>query len=122
MGSRSDFLGRIYFCAALEGFRERERTFQHFTMLAFPNFYGRKYKNASYFLDDLEMALLASRRDENEIKLKAFPLVLKDEAKIWFQGLPMAFLWPRKGIGTHSKRPFQQSTSLTTALRNSGKS
>ena len=59
-------------------------------MLAFPNFYGRKYKNASYFWDDLEMALLASRQDENEVKLRAFPLGLKDEAKIWFQGLPVA--------------------------------
>ena len=59
-------------------------------MLAFPNFYGRKHENASYFLDDLEMELLASRQDEDEVKLKAFPLVLKDEAKTWFQGLPMA--------------------------------
>ena len=59
-------------------------------MLAFPKFYGRKHKNASYFLDDLEMALLAFGQDENEIKLRAFPLVLKDEAKIWFQGLPVA--------------------------------
>ena len=57
-------------------------------MLAFPNFYERKYKNASYFLDDLEMALLASGQDENKVKLRDFPLVLKDEAKIWFQGLP----------------------------------
>ena len=56
-------------------------------MLAFPNFYGRKHENASYFLDDLEMALLAFGQDENEVKLRAFPLVLKDEAKIWFQGL-----------------------------------
>ena len=53
-------------------------------MLAFPNFYGRKHKNASYFLDDLEMALLASGQDEDEVKLIAFPLVLKDEAKTWF--------------------------------------
>ena len=49
-------------------------------MLAFPNFYGRKHVNASYFLDDLEMALVVSK-DEDEVKLKAFPLVLKDEAK-----------------------------------------
>ena len=59
-------------------------------MLAFPNFYGRKHKNASYFLDNLEMALLASKQDEDEAKLRAFPLVLKDEAKTLFQGLPMA--------------------------------
>ena len=36
------------------------------------------------------MALLASGHDEDEVKLKAFPLVLKDEAKTWFQGLLMA--------------------------------
>ena len=62
-------------------------------MLAFPNFYKRKHKNASYFLDDLEMALLASGWDKDEVKLRAFPLVLKDEAKTWFQGLLVA----RKG-------------------------
>ena len=58
-------------------------------MMAFPNFYGRKCENASYFLDDLEMAFLASGRDGEEVKLRAFPLVLRDEAKLWFQGLPL---------------------------------
>ena len=71
-------------------------------MLAFPNFYGRKHENASYFLDDLEMALLVSGWDEDEVKLRAFPLVLKDEAKIWFQGLPMA----RKGDWDTLKETF----------------
>ena len=56
-------------------------------MTSFSNFYGLKYKNASYFLDDLEMALLTSRRDEDDVKVKAFSLVLRDAAKIWFQGL-----------------------------------
>ena len=59
-------------------------------MLAFPKFYERKHKNASYFLNDLEMALLASGQDEDEVKLQDFPLVLKDEAKTWFQGLLVA--------------------------------
>ena len=59
-------------------------------MLAFLNFYGRKHENANYFLDDIEMALLASRQDKDEVKFRAFLLVLKDEAKTWFQGLPMA--------------------------------
>ena len=59
-------------------------------MLAFPNFYGRKYENASYFLDNLKMTLLALGKDEDEVKLKDFPLVLRDEAKTWFQELPMA--------------------------------
>ena len=71
-------------------------------MLAFPNFHRRKYENASYFLDDLEMALLASGRDENEVKFRAFPLVLKDEAKIWFQGLPVA----KKGDWSTLKETF----------------
>ena len=65
-------------------------------MLAFPNFYGRKHENASYFLDDLQMMLLASGQDEDEVKLRAFPFVLKDKAKTWFQGC----LWPREGIET----------------------
>ena len=56
--------------------------------MAFLSFYGRKCENASYFLDDLEMAFLASGQDKNEVKLIAFPLVLRDKAKIWFQGLP----------------------------------
>ena len=50
-------------------------------MLAFPNFYERKNENASYFLNVLEMALLAFGQDEDDFKLRAFPLVLKDEAK-----------------------------------------
>ncbi|MCO5559629.1 hypothetical protein L7F22_013230 [Adiantum nelumboides] len=44
-------------------------------------------ENASNFLDDLEMIFLVSRRDDEEIKLRAFPLVLCEEAKVWFQEL-----------------------------------
>ena len=56
-------------------------------MMSFPSFHGKNYENASYFLDDLEMAFLALGRDEGEVKLKAFPMVMRDEAKTWFQGL-----------------------------------
>ena len=59
-------------------------------MLAFPNFYERKQKNANYFLDDLDMALLVFGQDEDEVKIIAFPVALKDEAKTWFHGLPVA--------------------------------
>ncbi|MCO5559307.1 hypothetical protein L7F22_012903 [Adiantum nelumboides] len=55
--------------------------------MAFFNFYGKRYESASNFLDDLEMAILVSGRDEEEVKLRAFPLVLREEAKVWFQGL-----------------------------------
>lgn len=56
--------------------------------MAFPNFYGKKCESASNFLDDLEMAFLFLERDYDGVKLRAFPLVLRDEAKTWFQGLP----------------------------------
>ena len=41
-------------------------------MLAFANLYGRKHENPSYFLDDLEMALLASEQDKDESSLELF--------------------------------------------------
>ena len=56
--------------------------------MAFPSFHGREKENASNFLDDLEMAFLVSGRDEDAVKLKDFPLVLWEEAKSWFAGLP----------------------------------
>ena len=33
------------------------------------------------------MAFLASGQDRDEVKLRAFPLVMRDKAKVWFQGL-----------------------------------
>ncbi|MCO5560664.1 hypothetical protein L7F22_014281 [Adiantum nelumboides] len=57
--------------------------------MAFPNFHGRRGENAGNFLDDLEMAFLVSGREDEEIKLRAFPLVLREEAKVWFQNLDM---------------------------------
>ena len=56
-------------------------------MMSFPSFHSKNYENASYFLDDLEMYFLASRWDKDEVKLRAFPLVMRDEAKTWFLGL-----------------------------------
>ena len=50
--------------------------------MSFPSFHGKNYENASYFLDDLEMAFLASGQDANEVKLRAFPLVMRDKAKV----------------------------------------
>ncbi|MCO5552640.1 hypothetical protein L7F22_006155 [Adiantum nelumboides] len=55
--------------------------------MAFLNFFGKQYESACNFLDDLEMAFLVSGRDEEEVKLRAFPLVLKDSAKNWFQNV-----------------------------------
>lgn len=55
--------------------------------MAFPNFHGGQSENANNFLDDLEMAFLVSGRDTQEVKLRAFPLVLREDAKTWYQGL-----------------------------------
>ncbi|MCO5614658.1 hypothetical protein L7F22_068942 [Adiantum nelumboides] len=55
--------------------------------MAFPNFYEKRYESASNFLDDLEMAFLVFGRDEEEVKLRAFPRIVREEAKVWFQGL-----------------------------------
>ncbi|MCO5549408.1 hypothetical protein L7F22_002879 [Adiantum nelumboides] len=57
--------------------------------MAFPNFHWRRGENAGNFLDDLEMAFLVSGREDEETKLRAFPLVLREEAKVWFQDLDM---------------------------------
>ncbi|MCO5598478.1 hypothetical protein L7F22_052575 [Adiantum nelumboides] len=64
----------------------------------------RKGENASNFLDYLEMAFLISGRDSAKIKLRAFPLVLREEAKVWFQGLDEG----RQGDWEVLKRAFLQ--------------
>ena len=56
-------------------------------MTSFPNFYNVKHKNASYFLDDLEMALLTSGRDGDDVNIRAFSLVLREAAKVWYQSV-----------------------------------
>ena len=58
--------------------------------VSFPVFHGWARENASEFLDNLEMAHLISGRDTNKIKLRDFPLVLKEEAQTWYDNLPLA--------------------------------
>ncbi|MCO5578423.1 hypothetical protein L7F22_032265 [Adiantum nelumboides] len=55
--------------------------------MAFPNFYGKPGEAAPDFLDNLEMAFLVSGRDDEATKLRAFPLVLREGAKAWYQTL-----------------------------------
>ena len=38
-------------------------------------------------MHDLELALMIARRDDEEVKVMDFPLVLKETGKNWFQGL-----------------------------------
>ena len=90
--------------------------------MAFPSFYGRENENASNFLDNLEIAFLVSRRDEDAVKLRAFPLVLQKEAKCWFADLPAerkrswevlkdAFM-AKFGAGNNSEELWQRLSSL----------
>ena len=55
--------------------------------ISFPMFFGRPNEKAQEFLDTLEMAHLISGRDSNEVKLRAFPLVLREEARAWYDTL-----------------------------------
>jgi len=54
---------------------------------AFPTFYGYEGENSREYLDNLEMAHLILGRDQEEIKLSIFPLVLKEEARVWYEFL-----------------------------------
>ena len=54
----------------------------------FPIFCGCPQENANEFLDNLEMAHLISGRDALDVKLRAFPLVLREEARTWYAALP----------------------------------
>ncbi|MCO5608631.1 hypothetical protein L7F22_062844 [Adiantum nelumboides] len=64
--------------------------------VSFPTFYGHHDENARYFMDSLEMAHLLAGRDQEEVKLRAFPLVLKGEACVWYDALapPSKATWP----------------------------
>ncbi|MCO5595910.1 hypothetical protein L7F22_049961 [Adiantum nelumboides] len=64
--------------------------------VSFPTFYGHHDENARNFMDSLEMAHLMAGRDQEEVKLRAFPLVLKGEARVWYDALapPSKATWP----------------------------
>ena len=64
---------------------------------------GLNMRKRVTFLDDLEMVLLTSGRDEDNVKVKVFLLVLRDAAKTWFQGLSLP---RRKLIGIRLRKLF----------------
>lgn len=94
--------------------------------MAFPNFYGRKFESTSNFLDDLEMAILVSGRDEEVVKIRALPLLLREEDKTWFQGLQAdkKFNWDtlkvifmsKYGGGNNPEELWQNLSSLQQAM------
>ncbi|MCO5603934.1 hypothetical protein L7F22_058090 [Adiantum nelumboides] len=64
--------------------------------VSFPTFHGHHDENARDFMDSLEMAHLMAGRDQEDVKLRAFPLVLKGEARVWYDALapPSKATWP----------------------------
>ncbi|MCO5587422.1 hypothetical protein L7F22_041371 [Adiantum nelumboides] len=71
--------------------------------MAFPTFHGRSDEDATDIMDNLEVACVVFGRDDDVSRLRRFPLLLKAEAKTWFNtllpavradwgGLRMAFM------------------------------
>ena len=71
---------------------------------AFPSYHVIRGEDAEDFCDNFELVCLATRHDTEAMQLRAFPLVMKNEAKMWFNGLSdddkatwvvlkAAFLW-----------------------------
>jgi len=53
----------------------------------FSTFYGYEGEDSREFLDNLEMAHLILGRDKEEVKIRILPLVLKGEARNWYEVL-----------------------------------
>ena len=59
--------------------------------ISFPTFSGEKgEERITDFLDDLEIACVVSNKDDDASRLRIFPLLMKVEAKSWFNALPQA--------------------------------
>ena len=56
--------------------------------ISFPNFTDKVDEDAADFLDNLKIACVISRRDDNVSLLRIFSLLMKVEAKSWYNALP----------------------------------
>ncbi|MCO5549876.1 hypothetical protein L7F22_003350 [Adiantum nelumboides] len=55
--------------------------------MSFPTFNGGAGEDAQEFLDNLEIACLVTGQDDDVTRLRVFPLLMKAEAKAWFNTL-----------------------------------
>lgn len=53
----------------------------------YPTFHGRHEEDAQEFLDKLEMGFLMNGKHQDQIKARAFTLVLREEAHSWYKYL-----------------------------------
>ncbi|MCO5599143.1 hypothetical protein L7F22_053243 [Adiantum nelumboides] len=89
---------------------------------SFPVFTGKQGEDAADFLDNLEIACVVSGRDDDTLRERIFPLLMKMEARSWYNALPQAIKgeWPllqarfeqRFGRGVTSKHLWQLLTNL----------
>ena len=54
---------------------------------SFPSFHGANGESAEDFCDSFELVCITSGHDTDAMSLRAFLLVMKSEAKAWFNGL-----------------------------------
>ncbi|MCO5603611.1 hypothetical protein L7F22_057762 [Adiantum nelumboides] len=90
--------------------------------MAFPTFHGRSDEDATDFMDNLEVACVVFGRDDDVSRLRLFSLLLKAEARTWFNtllpvdradwgGLRMAFM-QRFGARETSKKLWERLCEL----------
>lgn len=53
-------------------------------------FYGRANEDAKEFLDSLELAYLIFGQDLEEVKVRSFPFLLKEKARVWYNTLSIS--------------------------------
>ena len=54
---------------------------------SFPSFHGANGEGAQDFCDSFELVCITSEHDTDAMRLQAFPLVMKNEAKVWYNSL-----------------------------------
>ncbi|MCO5547251.1 hypothetical protein L7F22_000696 [Adiantum nelumboides] len=87
--------------------------------VSFPTFYGCHDENARDFMDSLEMAHLMVERDQEEVKLRAFPLVLKGEARVWYDALAPSSkaTWPTLYGALLNKIPKKKKEKVVKSIK-----
>ena len=80
--------------------------------ISFPTFTGKVGEDATDFLDNLEIACVISWRDDNISLLRIFPLLMKVEAKSWYDALPQPTKEEWELLRAAFMRRFGEGTSL----------
>ena len=63
--------------------------------MVFSNYFEHKEENTLLFLETIRMDFLIFGHDDEATKLRAFPLVLREEAKVCYQTMGALNNWER---------------------------